>query len=71
MKAKHIIKAWAKSQGFRIDHIAAQVPVRPSTLSRWMSGKQMPDARSRKRMTDITGLSLENETDWILPRPLS
>jgi len=64
-KAPEQIKAWAQSEGRKLQWIAEQVPVGKSDLSRWVNGKAVPRRIFRARLAEITGLEIADEQHWL------
>lgn len=65
MQAQEQIRNWADSGGRKLGWLALNVPVNPSTMSRWMTGRAIPSAVYRNRIADITGIKeLREEESW-------
>jgi ribosome-binding protein aMBF1 (putative translation factor) len=64
MQAQEMIRTWINGKGLKFSWVAAQVPVKPAAMSRWMNGRQIPDAVCRARLSEITGIDLRDADMW-------
>ena len=53
------LKGWLDREGRKAQWLAAQVPVTPSHLSRWLNDKVVPSNMAIRRLEGITGLQLQ------------
>jgi hypothetical protein len=65
MQAQEMIRAWVGQKGIKFSWIAAQIPVKPIAMSRWMNGHQIPDQYHRGRLSDITGIDVRDANMWV------
>ena len=65
MQAQEMIRAWVREKGIKFSWIAAQVPVRPIAMSRWMNGHQIPDEFHRGRLSKIIGIDVTDRNMWL------
>jgi hypothetical protein len=72
VKAQDHIRQWATAGGIKLSWLSAQVPAKPGSLSRWLSGTAVPSPVYRHRLADITGIdSLRDEGNWIKPEDIA
>ena len=65
MQAQEMIKSWTKEKGLKFSWVAAQVPVKPPAMSRWMNGNHIPSAPCRVRLSEITGIDVRDANMWV------
>lgn len=54
-KTKHPLSVWAKKNGVKLYHLAAQVDIGPNTLSMYLNGKASPPKVTRLAFELVTG----------------
>jgi hypothetical protein len=59
-----MLRLWLDGQDKKDYEFAADVPVTPEQMSRWLNGRQTPGPITRRRLSDMTGLPLSDATKW-------
>jgi hypothetical protein len=65
MQAQKLIREWTQEGGRKFGWLAVQIPVYRTTLSGWMNGHAVPSAVCRARLSDITGIDLNDAKMWV------
>lgn len=64
-KARDQINAWLKAEGRKLTWLAKQIPVNRTTLWVWMTGATVPKLEHRRKLEQVTGLSVAKEETWL------
>jgi hypothetical protein len=65
VKAEKEVTRWAEESGRKLKWLAARVPCRPESLSRWLAGRNVPAQVYRDRLAEITGIeALRDAASW-------
>jgi hypothetical protein len=64
-KAPQALRDWLAEQERSASWLGRQVSVAPSTVKRWLAdGGTVPTRETRRRLSEITGLSIAAEDAW-------
>jgi transcriptional regulator with XRE-family HTH domain len=56
---KKPLKAWLKSSNTTQNQLAVQLGIHRSAVTHWVKGHNKPDREKLKRLSEITGISVE------------